>query len=171
VVRAVPQRVPLPVLRAHEFEADGASAEAAGRDAAGSALVASALIGRWVNATYWPGLREYLADGPMPPAAYAAMVQEVGAARTEPVEPWFGCLLEPSVATDTHPSLGERLARLGVEPDEALRLAVPAKGPRRRRCWAQRRPASSTPSTARGRAMSARRGRPATSRSGGTARR
>jgi Zn-dependent protease with chaperone function len=121
----------LPAARAHEVEADAAAA-AAGGDAAGSSLVTGALGSRWLDDTYWPALFERMLDEPKPPAAFDPMAHEIWRARKGPSDlaDWYQRLLTAeSDPTDPHPSLAERLARLGSDPLRALALAQERDGP------------------------------------------
>ena len=116
----------LPLARAHEFEADAAAASAAGKEAAGVSLVKGSLAARWVHEAYWPGVFKRAADEPAPPqTAFAPLGQEIAEApRGEQVETWYRQLLEMETDPyDTHPSTAERLAHLGLDPQEVLRLA------------------------------------------------
>jgi Zn-dependent protease with chaperone function len=121
----------LPAARAHELEADAAAA-AAGGDAAGSSLVTGALGGAWLGDTYWPALFERMLAEPRPPAAFDPMVHAIWQARTGPSDlaDWYQRLLTAETdPTDPHPSLAERLNRLGFDPMQALVLAQERDGP------------------------------------------
>lgn len=116
----------LPVARAHEFEADDAAAAVTSREAAASSLVAGTLVARWLSESYWPGIYRRAVHEPAPPSvAFAPLASEiVQAKRGQDVEPWYRALLGVETdVTDSHPSIAERIAHLGVAPDEALRLA------------------------------------------------
>jgi Zn-dependent protease with chaperone function len=114
-----------PVARAHEFEADDAAADAAGHEAAGSALVAGMLAGRWLHDSYWPEVYGRAIDEPSPGAAFAPLGGRIAEAKLgDDVDRWFRRLLEEETDVfDTHPSLAERLAHLGLDPQAVLGLA------------------------------------------------
>jgi Zn-dependent protease with chaperone function len=115
-----------PLARAHEFEADDAAAEVAGREPTGACLVKGMLAARWAEETYWPQVYRRALQEPSPPqTAYAPMAEEIArAAHGEKVESWYRQLLEVETDPyDTHPSIAERLAHLGIAPEEALRFA------------------------------------------------
>ena len=117
----------LPIMRAHEFEADDAAAQVAGREAAASGLVSGPLAGRWLEEAYWPQLYRRADELPNPPpTAFESLAQRIGeAAAYGNVEASFEALVEEETDVDSsHPSLGERLAHLGVDPEAALAAAV-----------------------------------------------
>jgi Zn-dependent protease with chaperone function len=116
-----------PIQRAHEFEADDAGAEAAGKEATASSLVAGMLAARWLHEVYWPRVYERAADEPAPPqTAFAPLAHELPSARDgEGAERWFRELLELETdVTDSHPSPAERIAHLGLDPQEVFRAAT-----------------------------------------------
>ena len=117
----------LPIMRAHEFEADDAAAEVAGREAAASGLVSGLLVGRWVEEAYWPAVYRRVDELANPPAtAFGPLGERIAEAATYGnVAAAFKTLVEEETEVDSsHPSLGERLAHLGVSPDAALAAAV-----------------------------------------------
>ena len=116
-----------PLRRAHEFEADEAAAAAAGPQAAMTALLSGTLGARYLYETYWPALYRRADTEQEPPrSAFAPMSGELATARAgENVESMLQEELrrEPDVA-DTHPSLGERIEHLGLDPAEVVRLVM-----------------------------------------------
>ena len=116
-----------PLRRAHEFEADEAAAAAAGPQAAMTALLSGTIGARYLYETYWPGLyRRADVEREPPRSAFAPMSSELATARAgENVESMLQEELrrEPDVA-DTHPSLGERIEHLGLDPQEIVRLVT-----------------------------------------------
>jgi Zn-dependent protease with chaperone function len=119
----------LPVARAHEFEADDTAAEVAGREAAASSLVAGLLAGRWVAEAYLPGVFRRADDEPAPPtAAFTPLHTRIAEASTYGnVRAAFRQALEwETDVTDSHPSVAERLAQLGVAPEDAFAAATAA---------------------------------------------
>jgi len=122
----------LPVARTHEFEADATAAEVAGREVTAVALVKGVLAARWADESYWPKLYERANDEAAPPqAAFAPMAEGIGrAAHAEHAALWYRQLLEEETSPyDSHPSLSERIGRLGLEPEQVLRLAQSDGGP------------------------------------------
>lgn len=116
----------LPLARAHEFEADDAAAAAAGKEPAGVSLVKGMLAARWVHESYWPEVYKRALHEPAPPqTAFAPLVEEIAESRRgRHVEAWYRQLLEMETDPyDTHPSIAERLAHLGLDPQEVLGLA------------------------------------------------
>ncbi|MDX6475695.1 MAG: hypothetical protein QOH95_1206 [Gaiellaceae bacterium] len=117
----------LPVARAHEFEADDAAVEVAGSEAAASSLVSGLLAARWVEEGYWPDVYRRADDQAAPPAtAFAPLADQIVEAPSYGnVRAVFKALVEEETdVTDTHPSLGERLAHLDVAPEAALDAAT-----------------------------------------------
>jgi Peptidase family M48 len=117
----------LPIMRAHEFEADDAAAEVAGREAAASGLVSGLLVARWVEDAYWPTVYRQVDElANRPATAFEPLGERVAEAATYGnVALAFTMLVEEKTAVDSsHPSLGERLEHLGVDPDAALAAAV-----------------------------------------------
>ena len=116
-----------PIMRAHEFEADDAAAQVAGSEPAASGMVSGLLAARWLEEAYWPQLYSRADELPNPPeTAFASLAQRIGEAPSYGnVEATFKALVEEETDLDsTHPSLGERLAHLGVDPQSALAAAV-----------------------------------------------
>jgi len=128
----------LPVLRAHEFEADDAAADVAGKELAGASLVKVALIGHWVDETYWPRVFRKAIDEPGPPAkVFGPMADEIATApQGGDIDAWYQRLLEIETDPfDTHPSIAERLEHLGIEPQDALRRARSSGAPMASSVW------------------------------------
>lgn len=116
----------LPLVRAHEFEADEAAAAIAGREQAGGSLVRAMLVARWAEESYWPGIFRRALHEPVPPeTAFAPLAEQIGeAGRDENVGAWYRSMLAVETGLyDTHPSLRERLEHLGLDPDGVLALA------------------------------------------------
>jgi Zn-dependent protease with chaperone function len=105
--------------RAHEFDADRAAAGVAGTEAAAAGLCRIGVAARWLDATFWSSVfaavperanapadvfHRLLGEGPNAaghPDAASWLEEEAGRS----TEPW-----------DSHPSLADRLASLGVAP-------------------------------------------------------
>ena len=84
------------------------------------------LAARWASESYWPGVFRRALDEPAPPAtALAPMADGIAkASHGENVDTWYRQVLEVETDVyDSHPSIAERLAHLGLDPQEALRLA------------------------------------------------
>jgi Zn-dependent protease with chaperone function len=112
-----------PLLRRHEYEADAAAAEIGGADAAARALAVAAVTGAYVRREFWPGVwaRADQEAEPMS-SAFGPLGEAVGNARDQDrVWRWLDVELARAPAPhDTHPSLGQRLDRLGVNIDELV---------------------------------------------------
>lgn len=116
----------LPVARTHEFEADAAAAEVTGREVTAVALVKGILAARWADETFWPKVYGRAIDEPQPPrTAFAPMAEGIArAAHAEHAALWYRQVLEEETGVyDSHPSISERIARLGLEPEQVFRLA------------------------------------------------
>jgi Zn-dependent protease with chaperone function len=112
-----------PLMRAHEFEADRVAAEAAGPEAAGRALVRVRMADRVLHGEFWPGLFDRADREAEPPADTFEAVSRVLPAVSARKE--AGDWLEQDLGleadtADTHPSLADRLAALGVSPTGLL---------------------------------------------------
>ena len=116
-----------PAMRAHELEADDAAAAVSGRAVTAAALVSGTMAVRWAGESYWWSVWARVVDEPEPPrAAYAPMARQIGESKQGPaLDIWYRDLLALATdATDSHPSMADRLAHLEIEPAEALELAT-----------------------------------------------
>lgn len=116
--------------RRDEYEADSEAASVAGADAMGEALVALELRGDALDEQFWPDVWRQAELDPSPPTqAFALLPVVMREAIAPPVRArrMGRALARRAADGDTHPSLSERLAALGVAPSEALaeRLASP----------------------------------------------
>jgi len=105
------------LARAHEYEADAASARAAGNRASGLALANLSVAGRYLDESYWPGLYERASREPRPPeSAFVPMAHTLrGAGEDAEILRWLDdALAYEGDPTDTHPPLSRRLAALGL---------------------------------------------------------
>ena len=105
------------LARAHEYEADAASARAAGNRASGLALANLSVAGRYLDESYWPGLYERASREPRPPeSAFVPMAHTLrGAGEDAEFLRWLDdALAYEGDPTDTHPPLSRRLAALGL---------------------------------------------------------
>jgi Zn-dependent protease with chaperone function len=103
--------------RRDEYEADADAARVTSAESMGEALMAVELRGRLIAEQFWPGLWRRVADEPTPPARSLSMLPEVFRGGLEPAlrAEWMGrALTRRALDDDTHPSLGERLAALGI---------------------------------------------------------
>jgi Zn-dependent protease with chaperone function len=121
----------LPVLRAHEFEADDAAAQVAGKDAAAISLVKGVLAGMWLDQSYWPAFfRRAHSERRAPEAVLRPLLDAVATTfQHDEVEARYRQLVdqEPDPYS-THPTVAERLSHLGVEPEVALSRARMSTG-------------------------------------------
>src|SRR5262249_11166499 len=122
----------LPIARTHEFEADAAAADVSGREVIAVALVKGVLAARWADESYWPKIYERADDEAAPPqTAFAPMAEgSRRAAHSHHAALWYRQLREEETsASDSHPWLSERIAHLGLDPEQVLGLAQPNGGP------------------------------------------
>jgi Zn-dependent protease with chaperone function len=116
------------LARAREYEADRAAARHAGAVTAGRALAALDMCATFLESAYWPQLLSRRHREEAPPAdAFSALARALAGARTAADAPdWLrDRLAEPAPLDDVHPSLSQRLAALGVSPDELRDLHSP----------------------------------------------
>jgi Zn-dependent protease with chaperone function len=108
------------VARANEFEADRASARVTSADDAGDALVAVYAKSQHVEASYWKSFYARADAEPEPPAQpfveYLAGLRSISADASQAA--MAAALDRHTDLEDTHPSLRDRLAALGVAPRE-----------------------------------------------------
>ena len=107
------------LARTQEYEADESAAKLSGQQTFARALVQLSLIDREMSEKFWPGFYRGAHDEPQPPKdPFAKLVRHVSEnAKPKEAEKWF--VQELRVKTgydDTHPSLADRLARLGFDP-------------------------------------------------------
>ncbi|HWB61575.1 MAG TPA: M48 family metallopeptidase, partial [Chthoniobacteraceae bacterium] len=114
--------------RTHEYEADRVAADVAGAPAMMSALSRLAATHEFLDAKFWPGIRQLAAEKPEPPGdllGYFRSTHEAALA-AELEEYWRAELRGVSSNADTHPSLNERLTALGWRGADLL---TPIAGP------------------------------------------
>lgn len=101
--------------RSNEYDADRAAADATSPRTAGDALSALAVRGPQLDREYWPAIGARMEDLPEPDLQpHASMV--LGPLDPDRARAWLDArLAEPTGIADTHPSLADRLAALGVE--------------------------------------------------------
>lgn len=112
------------LARAHEFEADRAAVAAAGGPAAGTALARLNVAARYLDVSYWPKLYARSSREPEPPrSAFAGLQTELATTgRLPEAAQWVDQdLRTEATTTDTHPSLADRLAAIGVSVEEVKR--------------------------------------------------
>jgi len=101
------------VSRQQERLADRLAAELAGLDTTAEALVAMEVGAAVFERDFWPGVFKRVASQPTPPSPFAEMGPQVWADHGALTELVTSLLERPTDGDDSHPSLGERLARLG----------------------------------------------------------
>jgi Zn-dependent protease with chaperone function len=118
------------LARQHEYEADRASARVAGASAAGCALARLDLAAAYLGESYWPSVYKQAQHVAVPVCRpYAELEDALQAGPSDEHVKRFSraaLILETGTA-DTHPSLSDRLAALGVEAEAAVeeaRMAV-----------------------------------------------
>jgi Zn-dependent protease with chaperone function len=110
--------------RRDEYEADADSARIVSPRAMAQALVATELGGRALSEHVWPQIWRRAAEEPQPPGrCWSALVTTLqGEVPPDKRVAWLGTALARRASDgDTHPSLRERLAALGVEQDDATK--------------------------------------------------
>lgn len=104
------------LARAQEYEADAAAARVVGSRAAGDALVRVNIASARLDQDFWPGVQRAWRLQPAPPAL---LFRDMGEHLRRPGEQdaeWLSrALAQPPGFDDTHPTLSQRLAALGVE--------------------------------------------------------
>lgn len=106
-----------PLRRRNEYEADRASADVVGSARAGQALVNTHVRGSLTPA-FWKSVRTEVANTPHPPVRlFQDWESRVTALPpSDAMEALEHALAEKTSATETHPSLADRLRALGVTP-------------------------------------------------------
>lgn len=105
------------LARRQEYEADRAAADLTSPEAIGSALVRLEVLGRWLDERFWPDTLAMAREVKSPPARHALLPARL-AAGVNPADAqrWLSqSLAFRTDPNDTHPSLAERLAALGVD--------------------------------------------------------
>ena len=110
--------------RRDEYEADADAARIVSPRAMAQALVATELGGRALSEHVWPQIWRRAAEDPQPPGrCWSALVTTLqGEVPSDTRVAWLGTALARRASDgDTHPSLRERLAALGVDHADATR--------------------------------------------------
>jgi Zn-dependent protease with chaperone function len=105
------------LARAHEYQADVASVELVGADAAKTALVRVAVASRRYSAFWQRQMARHERNATPPELAYdvwARVAPSALAHTTQTTQYLQSALAEQTGCADTHPSLADRLAALGV---------------------------------------------------------
>ena len=105
--------------RQQEYQADQVAAELVDPRSAGEALATIGIRGRQLDTAYWPEIEARMSKVATPDVEpFADMT--FPAAETDVARLWLEeDLARPTTVFDTHPSLTDRLAALGVEPSVA----------------------------------------------------
>jgi len=105
-----------PLRRQNEYEADAASGEVVGKQRAGQALTNVHVRGAFED-DFWKGVKRGVRVSPHPPAQlFFDWEKQLNGVPAETEQHALQQVLaERSANTDTHPSLTERLAKLGIE--------------------------------------------------------
>jgi Zn-dependent protease with chaperone function len=107
------------VVRRHEFVADRVAARVAGSRATADALIVFEAGARFATDTFWPAIRASYERDAEPPRPYTQMLAWTG--RASSIEAVDALFAGEATSEETHPALGERVARL----DEEIRLPPP----------------------------------------------
>jgi Zn-dependent protease with chaperone function len=101
--------------RSNEYDADRAASAATSPRTVGDALVALRLRRIQLDTEYWPSIQERMDEVPEPDVEPHASMR-LDALAPEAARRWLASELEEATGVaDTHPSLSDRLAALGVE--------------------------------------------------------
>ena len=104
------------LARDNEYEADAIAARVVGADVVAKALVRTDLAATYLHRDFWPGLQREIAHAPQPPEAlFAEMAQRLRAVHAEDGDRLAATLARKSDYDDTHPTLAQRVAALGVQ--------------------------------------------------------
>ncbi len=105
------------LARANEYQADAAAARAVGNRAAGHALIRVDLGAARLERDFWPGMQRATRQQPAPPALlYRDMATTLRSDGEDDAQRLSHSLARLPGFDDTHPTLAQRLAALGVEP-------------------------------------------------------
>lgn len=116
-----------PLARANEYQADSVAATLTSPRAASEALTSVSVVNSYLVERYWPDLHKRADDTPQPAfAPYSRMGEQLTTGIDETsTRSWMEkALALKTDASNTHPSLSDRLNAIG----EAPRLALPAAG-------------------------------------------
>ena len=113
------------LAREHEYDADAAAAAATSADAAAAALVRLAIVHEQLAQTFWPDVYRRVEQESAPMARpFSALPRAMRSFEADDAKRHATAALAATTGTaDTHPSLSDRLAALGVAPDDALHAA------------------------------------------------
>lgn len=106
--------------RQNEYAADDAAREVAGKEEIARGLMRLSYTPGMIQERFWAPLLKRVRTEPLPPADLLAPVAEIGRGPFETDfirEKLEADLKVPTEYDDTHPSLRDRLAALGIEPD------------------------------------------------------
>ncbi|WP_162301424.1 M48 family metallopeptidase [Cognatilysobacter segetis] len=104
------------LARANEYQADAAAARVLGASTTGAALVRVHLGSERLDRDFWPSVRAMNHELPAPPARlYRDMGAQLRRATAHDADRLAAALAVDAGHDDTHPSLAQRLAALGVE--------------------------------------------------------
>jgi len=107
------------LARNHEYESDRLAANVTSAQTLGRALIQVEMATRFLADVYWARFLGRVEEAPEPPyKPYSLLPRAFKILEKEPLRPqWLAEALRRYAAdTDTHPSLAERLAALGVAP-------------------------------------------------------
>jgi tetratricopeptide (TPR) repeat protein len=116
------------LARAQEYEADGYAVDLAGRETAARMLVRMNTKARALQEEFWPAFYRQSHVDPQPPRdPFAQMLTGLGnEIDRSTAEKWLWQELKVSTGyDDTHPSLSDRLAAIGYQPETLSEGKVP----------------------------------------------
>jgi Zn-dependent protease with chaperone function len=104
------------LARDNEYEADAAAAKVVGAATMGASLVRTELSARHLQEDFWPAVQRSVSTADRPPAAlYADMANSLATARASDMQRLHEALARRPGYDDTHPTLHQRLQRLGAD--------------------------------------------------------
>jgi Zn-dependent protease with chaperone function len=112
------------LARTVEYEADRRAAEVASASTLAAALVNTELRRRLLDESFWPAFFELHGQDASPPAtAFSEIADAASGSLPETSNGWLATALNdlPGLS-DSHPSLGQRLAALGFDASDASKL-------------------------------------------------
>jgi hypothetical protein len=106
------------LARANEYQADDAAARITSRQEAGDALIRVETTAGYLAEDFWPSIFARADESPVPPThPFQALRDNRFAVEPSREEALLRAALDRATdVSDTHPSLSERLAALGVDP-------------------------------------------------------
>lgn len=104
------------LARGNEYEADAIAARVVGPGPMAQALVRTDLASAYMQRDFWPGLQREIASAAQPPQAlFSQMSQRLRSAHPDDGARLSDALARKADYDDTHPTLAQRVAALGMQ--------------------------------------------------------